>query len=168
MDVKHPWRGIRSFQRHSLVLMVAGLVYILIGVSYLLSTPTPSRLDALHYAVGLLDYNHWGFVFVFVGLLALVSSRWPPISETWGYQALTGLSVAWSGFYLTGVLFYGSPSSNLSGALTWGLIGFLWWGVSGLSNPSHLTRLFNDNYALREENLQLHKEIARCREERGG
>lgn len=167
MDVKHPWRGIRSFQRHSLVLMVAGMVYVLIGASYLLSDPTPSRLVALHYAIGILDYNNWGYVFIFVGLLALLSSRWPPISETWGYQALTGLSVGWAGFYLTGVVFYEAPMSNLSGFLSWGLIGFLWWAVSGLVNPIHLLRLLNEVDALREENLQLHREIERCKEEKG-
>lgn len=163
----HPWRGIRSFQRHSLVLMVAGLVYILIGVSYLASDPTPSRIAALHYAVKYVDYNHWGFVFIFAGCLAILSSRWPPISETWGYQALTGLSAGWACFYLAGVVFHDAPMQGLSGFLSWGLIGFMWWAISGLVNPKHLMGMLNDLRALQSENLELHREITRCKEERG-
>lgn len=132
---QHPWLGIRPWQRHSLVLMVAGLVYVLIGLSYILTEPTPSRALALKYALVLASVDVWGWVFILSGILSIISARWPPISETWGYTVLTGLSAAWAAFYLVGIVFGHSPTANISGVFSWGLIAFLWWAISGLINP---------------------------------
>jgi hypothetical protein len=131
----HAWKGVRPFKRHSLVLAVAGLVFIAIGGSYLFAEPTNSRVIALSVAIAWLPLEGWGVVFVFSGILAIISSRWPPISETWGYTVLTGLSAAWAAFYAMGVIFDNSPAANLSGTLSWGLIAFMWWAISGLTNP---------------------------------
>lgn len=135
MHTPHPWRGIRDFQRHSLVLVVAGFVFLAIGVSFIISDPTPSRIVALHYALQWWSFETWGSIFVLAGALAIVSARWPPVSETWGYTVLTGLSAGWAAFYLAGVLFYHAPLQNLSGFMSWGLIAFMWWAISGLINP---------------------------------
>lgn len=135
MDLLHPWRGIRPWKRHSLVLFIAGLVYILIGFSYMAVEPGPGRRAALQFALDWWPLNVWGFIFVLAGIMSIISSRWPPISETWGYTVLTGLSAAWSSFYGFGVIFGDAPTSNLSAMLTWGVIAFLWWAVSGLVNP---------------------------------
>lgn len=161
----HPWRGMRTFERHGLVLFVAGFIYVLIGLAYLNAEPTPARQESLHYALNILSYNHWGYVFILIGCLAIISSRWPPASETWGYIALTGQSVAWAGFYVSSILFADAPWSGITGALLWGVLGFMWWAVSGLVNPRHLHRLANELEALHVENLELHREIARCKEE---
>ena len=115
--------------------MVAGLAYVGIGISYMVAEPTTSRSMALAVAFAWWDIQLWGCIFILTGLLSILSSRWPPISKTWGYMVMTGLSTAWSMFYLTGILFMGSPWTNISGFLTWGLIGFLWWAISGLRNP---------------------------------
>lgn len=159
----HPWKGVRPFLRHSLVLSVAGAVYVAIGVSYLKAKPTPTRVDSLYYALKVLDYNNWGYVFMLVGVLSVISSRWPPVSEKWGYFVLTGQSSAWALFYLVGIVFHGSSPSNFSGVLSWGLIGFMWWAISGLVNPNALTQLLNQILALQAENLALHREIDRLR-----
>lgn len=162
----HPWMGVRPFLRHSLVLAVAGGVYIAIGITYLRSEPTAARTEALYYAVKVMEYNQWGWIFILAGLLSVVSSRWPPVSETWGYFVLTGQGAAWSGFYLVGVLFHNTPNSNLSATLSWGLIAFMWWAISGLVNPNALTKLLNQILALQAENLALHREIERLRGDR--
>lgn len=133
--MKRAYLQMRPFKRHSLVLMVAGVVYIVNGLTYMLTDPTPTRHQALIIAEKWFSLNTWGGVWVFVGLLAILSSRWPPIFESWGYMVLTGLAAGWSATYLTGILFYDSPLANISGALTWGLVAFLWWAVSGLLNP---------------------------------
>lgn len=133
---RHPWFSVRPWKRHGLVLMVAGLVYVLIGCSYIFVEQPPSRLIALKAAFWRIDPEQWGVVFIFAGLLAIISSRWPPVSKTWGYMVLTGLSAGWAGFYLVGVLFFNTSLSNLSAAGTWGLIAFLWWAISGLLNPN--------------------------------
>lgn len=166
-EIKSRWRGIRPFERHSLLLMVAGTVYILIGMAYYLAEPTATRVQALEFALRWIDYNHWGLVFMFVGVLAIISSRWPPVSETWGYTLLTGQSAAWALFYAAGVVFGTSPTSNLSSVLTWGLIGFMWWIISGLVNPRVLKKLLAEMASLRHENLQLHAELRKLRQKEG-
>jgi hypothetical protein len=70
------------------------------------------------------------------GALAILSSRWPPISKTWGYMVLTGLSAGWAAFFALSVICGPSPVANLSNTLSWGLIAFLWWAISGLLNPN--------------------------------
>lgn len=157
------WRGVRPFERHSLVLIVAGLVYIAIGITYLTAEPTPTRVNALQYALNWISYNHWGIVFMVVGASAIVSSRWPPISETWGYTLLTGQSAAWALFYLAGVIFGDAANSGVTAVMSWGLIGFMWWAISGLVNPETVKKLWARITELQEENLILHEEIARLR-----
>lgn len=128
--------GVRPWQRHSLILMIAGSIYIGIGLSYMRTDISPIKAQALHVALSWMDIKHWGVVFVIAGALAIISARWPPISETWGYTVLTGLSAAWASFYGTAVVFDFSMESNFSSALVWFLIAFLWWAISGLVNPT--------------------------------
>lgn len=128
--------ALRPWQRHSLVLAVAGTVYVLVGVSYIVSRPTPSREASLGIAISWWPLPVWGAIWVVVGLLAILSSRWPPASETWGYTTMTGLSAGWSSFYLFGIVLDGAPAQGFSGVLVWGLVAFMWWAISGLVNPS--------------------------------
>lgn len=126
--------ALRAWQRHSLVLAVAGTVYVLVGASYILSEASPARESSLRVA-SWLPFDAWGVVWIIVGLLAILSSRWPPASETWGYTAMTGLAAAWSAFYGFGILL-GAPAQGISGVLVWGLVAFMWWAISGLVNPT--------------------------------
>lgn len=126
--------ALRAWQRHSLVLAVAGTVYVLIGVSYILAEAKPTQESSLRLALAWMPLEAWGVVWIVVGLLAILSSRWPPASETWGYTTMTGLSAAWSAFYACGIAL-GAPVQGLPGVLVWGLVAFLWWAISGLVNP---------------------------------
>lgn len=157
------WRGARPFRRHSLVLIVAGLVYVAIGFAYIRADPTPAREQSLKYALNFLSYNNWGYVFCLVGVLAIISSRWPPVSETWGYMVLTGQSSAWALFYGAGILFGDSPMGNVTGVLSWGLIGFMWWAISDLLNPEVIGAMWERIFELQDENLALHDEVNRLR-----
>ncbi|MCW2496389.1 hypothetical protein [Jatrophihabitans sp.] len=127
--------ALRAWQRHSLVLAVAGTVYVLVGTSYILSEAIPSRESSLRVALAWMPFTAWGVVWIIVGLLAILSSRWPPASETWGYTTMTGLAAAWAAFYGFGILL-GAPAQGISGLLVWGLVAFMWWAISGLVNPS--------------------------------
>lgn len=127
--------GIRPFKRHSLVLMVGGLFYIATGIIYIWSTPTVARRQALVIALRWFPIEFWGGVFVFCGVMAFISSRWPPVVESWGYMVLAGLSAGWSGTYALGVIFDQSPIGNLTISLQWGLLAFLWWALPGFVNP---------------------------------
>lgn len=129
------WLELRPWRRHSLVLSVAGAAYIAIGLTYVLATPVPSRTAALEVPLNLAPLHVWGGAWVLVGLLAMISARWPPASEKWGYSALSGLAAWWAASYLAGVILLDGAGQSLSGAMVWGLVAFMWWGISGLDNP---------------------------------
>jgi hypothetical protein len=133
--LKRSYFKLRPFRRHSLVLLVAGLVYMCVGLAYMLAHPTPSALMGLAIALSWAPLSFWGGVWFGVGLLAVISARWPPIFESWGYMVLTGMAAGWSATYLMGILFANAPVANLTAVLVWGLLAFLWWAVSGLLNP---------------------------------
>jgi len=132
---KHSFMGLRPWTQHSKVLMGGGLSYVFVGFSYIFIEQTPNRMAALKVALSWAPLPFWGCVFVFAGLLAVISSRWPPITETWGYTVLTGLSAGWSATYLMGVILEHAPLANLSAVAMWGLLAFMWYSVSGLVNP---------------------------------
>jgi hypothetical protein len=132
---KHHFWGLRPYNRHSLILTIAGISYMLTGSTYILSALTPARKQALAVALRWFPIEIWGMIFVLVGLMAAFSSRWPRLSKSWGYAVLTGLSAGWSATYAAGVIFEGAPSGNISAVLQWGLLAFLWWAIPGLVSP---------------------------------
>lgn len=128
-------RSIRPWTRHSLILMVAGFLYVLIGFLYIRSSPNPARSMALKVILEVAPIQFWGSLFILSGLLSMLSSRWPLASEKWGYIVLTGMSSGWSATYLLGVLFFDGPSASWSQVLVWATLGFMWWAISGLIHP---------------------------------
>jgi hypothetical protein len=126
---------LRPWRQHGRVLLVAGLGFSAIGVSYIVAQPSPNREVALQYALQWVPLDMWGVWFLITGIVTIISSRWPPVSRTWGYTLLTGLSSAWSLFYLAGIILGDSPWSNVSGALVWGLFAYMFKNVSGLVDP---------------------------------
>lgn len=131
---KRYW-GLRPWQRHDLILLVAGIIYILVGVAWVIAEPNHGREVALQILLSVAPMPFWGAVFIAVGTTCVVSARWPPVSETWGYVVLTSLSMGWGSAYLLGIVLGNSPWTNISGFLVWGLVSFMWWAVSGLKNP---------------------------------
>lgn len=133
---KHRLVTLRPWQRHSQVLAVAGAVYVTYGVvALLIAGPPSTNARAL---ADLLPQWFWGIIWVLVGGLALVSTRWPPSSKTWGYTALAGLAALWSAVYLTSPLLGAEWGRNVGGVLVWGLVAYLWFAVAGLVNPDDL------------------------------
>lgn len=133
--VKRKYFKLRPFKRHSLVLLMAGTVYMLIGASYMINSLGQLQAESLVIALIWAPIKFWGGVWFGVGLLAVISSRWPPVFESWGYMVLTALSAGWSATYLMGMIVEHTPTTNLRSVAAWGLIAFLWWAVSGLLNP---------------------------------
>jgi len=127
--------GLRPWKRHSTILMVVGFLYVLIGFLYIVSEPSKGRTQALAVVLQVAPIGFWGGVFMLAGALAMISSRWPPFSETWGYMVLTGLSAGWGATYLMGILFFKAPSLSYSQVLIWSILAFMWWAISGLLNP---------------------------------
>lgn len=136
---------LRSWKRHDVILLVAGLIYVLVGVSYILrDEPSPDQYIALEVLLRVASLKFYGGLFLAAGTLCMVSSRWPPHNDSWGYMILTGLSLGWGSAYLMGVIFLGSPWININGFFVWGLLGFLWWAVSGLLNPDKTAVIHDD------------------------
>lgn len=129
------WVTFRPWERHSLVLVMAGFYYIATGILYFGLIPLGPRERALRAAAEVMPLDYWGFVFIFVGILSILSSVWPAINEKWGYVLLTGFSAGWAAVYLVGILFYGTGSVNYSYVWIWLFHAFTWWAISGLMNP---------------------------------
>lgn len=138
---KRRFIGIRPWTRHSLVLLIAGLVYIVIGVVYYRSPDGSPTWQALVTAREWLTLDHWSFIWMFVGVLSMISSKWPPVAEKWGYMALTGLAAAWGAFYILGVMFGPSTLGTAAIGLVWWLVGFMWWAISGLVSPEEIKKI---------------------------
>lgn len=132
---KRHYVGIRPWTRHSLVLLVAGTVYICIGAVYFNTPENSPTWNALTMAREWFSLNVWGFVWISVGVMAILSARWPPRVETWGYMALTSLSAGWGAFYILGVIFGRNSMGSLAVGMMWLLVAFLWWAISGLISP---------------------------------
>lgn len=132
---KRRYWGTRPWTRHSMVLMVAGFVYMAIGYAYFNAELTEDRREAIEVGLRWTNIQGWGIVFFLTGLSASISSRWPPVAEKWGYMVLTGLSAGWAAVYALSIIFSGSPVQNFTAVLLWGLMAFLWWAISGLLNP---------------------------------
>lgn len=136
--------GVRRWTRHSLVLVVAGALYIGIGFAFFTAPPLAEKDPSLKVALQFLSLDDWGYVFVVVGALSIFSSVWPIGKEKWGYSVLTALSSAWSASYILAVMFYGAPKISLLGGLTWGLLAFIWWAISGLISPEFIKVVIDD------------------------
>jgi len=110
-------------------------MYIMLGLTYVIEPSSPNRQVALQALLRIAPIEFWGGVFIFAGILAIISSRWPQVVETWGYVVLTGISMAWGTAFLTGIVFTDSPRANIAGFLIFSTFGFLWNRISGLRNP---------------------------------
>lgn len=124
------WSATKPWDRHGLILAVAGSAYIFIGV--LFATSPETRLGQA--SLNVLPGNIWYFGFVIAGIISATSSRWPNRPRTLGYSALTGWTAACGGLYLfTG--FADNSTSFIAMGIVWGVLAFLWWAISGLISP---------------------------------
>lgn len=132
------WGVVKPWDRHSLILLAAGLSFAVTGLIYIIDIRTPEQEEALYYATEVMSITAWGYAFIFFGLVAVVSARWPAWPKTLGYTVLTGQSAAWSAFYLLGAIKTSGEPTILSNGLLWALVAFLWWGISGLVSPKEV------------------------------
>ena len=127
--------------RHSLVLTVAGLIYVGMGYGFIVAPGYVGKDPSLHTALRLMTLDEWGGLYIFVGALALSAAHFPVGKKTWGYMVLTALSSAWAALYLLSVISGGAPKITLLSSLLWLLLAFIWWAVSGLLSPEYIEKL---------------------------
>jgi hypothetical protein len=110
-------------------------MYIAFGLSLIETKLTFSREEGLQIALQWFPIEVWGMLWIAVGAMAILSSRWPPALERWGYMSLTGFTAGWASIYLFGIIFGTAPWTNASFVIVWTMVAFVWWGVSGLVDP---------------------------------
>lgn len=133
---------LRPFTRHSLVLLVSGFMMFVYGFLIHTWAPDGPRAASIGIALQIAPLSFWGALWGATGFFAMLSSMWPAAYEKWGYALLTAGSSGWSAVYLTGLFVPGNDLGELTGAVIWGLIGFLWWAVAGLINPDKVVVVF--------------------------
>lgn len=132
----------RPFTRHSLVLLVGGFMIFVYGFVIHTWSPDGPRAASIELALKLAPLGFWGTLWSLTGLLSMVSSIWPVMSEKWGYTLLTAASSGWGAIYLTGLFVPGNSLGEMGGAILWNLIAFLWWATAGLMNPEKVIVVF--------------------------
>jgi hypothetical protein len=137
---KRRFIGTRPWTRHSLVLMIAGTVYIFVGVVYIQTREGSNTWNSLFIARDWFSLDAWGIIWIILGLLSIISSKWPPVAEKWGYMALTSLAATWGTFYILGVIFGPNSIGTLAVGLLWWLVSFMWWAISGLVSPEEIKK----------------------------
>lgn len=135
----------KYWTRHSLVLTVAGLIYVGIGFAFIVSPGYVGKDPSLKSALNLMDLDDWGVVYIVVGLGAMTSAHAPIGKKNWGYMLLTALSSAWAALYTMSVLFGGAPKIALLSGLIWLQLAFIWWAVSGLLSPEQVKVTIDDS-----------------------
>lgn len=135
-DSRIDWFSLKPWDRHSGILVVAGVAYMVIGGLYILDVQSQTQYEAMYYALRIMSFNAWGCGFILIGLTSILSARWPNWPKAWGYVVLTGWSSAWSMFFIAGALLTEARIVYFSMGALWALLAFLWWAVSGLVSPS--------------------------------
>lgn len=131
MRKKPKWYHVKPWSRHGLILTTVGVAYIAVGIMFVSQEATALRAENLKLALNVMPYTWWGIGFMVVGLITIVSSRWPFAPKSLGYSVLSGWTVAWAGFHIIGGIAAGNTAYIASGVV-WATMAFLWWAVSGL------------------------------------
>lgn len=138
--------AIRPWSRHSFILLIIGFGHIAIGASYLYLETGGPRFRMLVVALNVAPASFWALLFMIIGLFIVLSSIWPKRYDKWGYSIATGLSVGWGAVYIAGAFFqeayYGA---NVAMGFIYTMLGFLYWGISGLVNPTDVAFVVVEN-----------------------
>lgn len=116
--------------RRGLVLILFGIIYGLIGQSYVQGHISPTAEENLALALRWVSIEAWGVVWMVAAALALIASRWPPGRDWWGYAVLSGLAIIWSALAVAGRLIYDAPYA-LAAALVYGLLAAILLIIAG-------------------------------------
>lgn len=134
----HPKYGFRPYTRHSFVLMIGGLAYLIMGFVIMGWTIEGPQGTAVAVALRVIPAHLWGLIWMSTGALVIFSAWWPAQNDRWGYAALTALAGGWAAIYLAGLFSESNSFAEITGALVWSLVAFLWWGIAGLVNPEDI------------------------------
>jgi uncharacterized membrane protein len=113
------------------VLVLLGFIFILTGFGFVKHPElNPAAKAQLHTALQIAPIQFWGVMFIISGLVAMISSRWPPGQSVWGYGTLAIVSIWWTSMYVTGWLYLGVTGAY-RGALSWATTSLIILIISG-------------------------------------
>ena len=128
----HPWK------RHGLILLASGSYFIVFGFNLFLSGDELERREEIIVsALRIMPTRGWAWLFIFLGAVIIIVSRFKCFRPSWGYMILVGHGSAWTAVYFVGYVFDGAPIANLNYGLIWMIFSFKWYLVSGLVNPDN-------------------------------
>lgn len=128
------WWQLRRFTPKSLVLVMLGGIFMLLGLNALSHPWTPQQAEALVMLTTLAPRWVWAVLSIVAGLASVLSSMWPTWNDSWGFVALAGMSAWWACAYAAGVLISGSAAA-ISNALIWAGFCAMLWAISRLDDP---------------------------------
>lgn len=121
--------------RRGAFLALFGIVYLLIGYSYLGDRPTPAVRAALRLAINVAPLWVYGLVWILGGATALIVGLIvPPTRDAVGFIAMITLPTLWACVYFAAWLHNDAPRGWTS-ALLFALVAFAVAVVSGMPNP---------------------------------
>lgn len=111
--------------------LLFSVAYLLIGLSYVLVAPTPTRYQALGW-VGEWFIPFLGYLWIVPGLIGLAGVSKPRGADWFSFSALSFAPMAFGALFAIGALF-GAPLSGIMSMLIYWVIGAGVLVVSGMS-----------------------------------
>jgi FtsH-binding integral membrane protein len=113
--------------------LLFAFVYLILGASFLLAAPSPTRQAALGW-LGVL-VPHLGYIWIIAALAALTAVHKARGDDSYSYAALTFAPLIFGGLFLIG-MFLGAPLTGAISVATYWLIGAAVMVVSGMSGEN--------------------------------
>lgn len=132
--IRERWGRLRPWTKREIIPILLGSIWLTIGSSYCLDPWSDKQNEALMMPLWIMPQEGWGIVFIFCGVLAIFSARWPPHQDTWGYVVLGCCSLWWSCSYTVGVIH--NDGRSFSGAAAWLVISILIHAVNDLTEKA--------------------------------
>ncbi len=88
--------------RRRVSLVVVGLLSIVTGYGLISSPDTPSTKPLYHYLLNVMDFSHWGVLWVLFGSIALATGIINPKEDRVAFGLVSGLFAVWSGCLFLG------------------------------------------------------------------
>jgi hypothetical protein len=121
--------------RRGVFQLLFAVVYLAIGVSFVLIPATPSRAEALRWLTDLLPIWPFASLWIAAGLTGAVSAFYCRPRDWVGFFALTLAPAVWGFLFLIGVIFGAPPLGIVSTAIYW-LLAAAMMVVSGMQGPN--------------------------------
>lgn len=137
-DERRTYMMLKPFGVRGLVLSTLGVLWVLIGVSGLTVGLSPLSVLTIDYMLDELFFLNTVTVsaaWIATGIMGIITSRWPPYQDSWGFFFLAPMPMFWALLHLVGAIFHG-PILGVLVTVVYAVMCVLLWGISKLEDPS--------------------------------